>query len=253
MENEKIGGNIELLDTEDNDYDYDNSIEDEYGVKYSRDGKKLLCNTRHIPNGYNVREGTEIICDEGFYNCGRITSINLPDSLKAIGVSAFFGFRYLKHITIPKSVVSIGNNAFIECKSLTSIDLPDSITNIGYDAFASCRSLMKVKLPLGITSIPEGLFFRCSSLRKLIIPANVTSIDVGALQFCDALRIVVLPNSISSIEKNAFYNTPNLNCICVSYSNYEKIVNMLPKRLQDRVEPFSEETIDNVTSYKRRQ
>ena len=69
------------------------AIEDEYGVKYSRDGKMLLkASSSFREKEYVVREGTEVICD-----------------------GAFRGSRYLQSVTIPNSVTSIGYGAFIWC------------------------------------------------------------------------------------------------------------------------------------------
>ena len=47
--------------TEVTEQDWAEAIEDEYGVKYSKEGRRLL----KAPKGfshYNIKEGTEIIC-----------------------------------------------------------------------------------------------------------------------------------------------------------------------------------------------
>ena len=89
MNNPLISEYIESIKhSEDNLKD---AIEDKYGVKYSRDGKKLL-------KGYSsfwvkdsfVREGTEVICDGAFGYCKYLQSITIPNSVTKIGNYAFF-------------------------------------------------------------------------------------------------------------------------------------------------------------------
>ena len=118
------------------------AIEDEYGVKYSRDGKKLLkASSSFREKEYVVREGTEVICDGTFSSCKYLQSITIPNSVTSIGGYAFSECRSLQSITIPNSVKSIGNSAFEECRSLQSVTIPNSVTNIGYHAFYLCRHL----------------------------------------------------------------------------------------------------------------
>ena len=106
----------EVLSTEATEEDFKYAIEDEYGVQYSRDGKKLLDASSSLrEKEYVVREGTEVICDGAFSSC---------DSLQSV--------------TIPNSVTSIGDGAFSECESLQSVTIPNSVTSIGDDAFNVC-------------------------------------------------------------------------------------------------------------------
>ena len=56
-----------------------------------------------------------------FYNCGGLTSINIPNSVTSIGNYAFFWCTGLTSIVIPKSVTSIGNEVFKNCWTLTDV------------------------------------------------------------------------------------------------------------------------------------
>ena len=135
---------IEDLSTKATEEELKKAITDEFGVKYSKDGRKLLKAPQGLNGTYSIRKGTKIICDEAFrwsnFNgCSSLTSLVIPDSVTNIGDYAFSGCRSLTDIVIPDSVTSIGNNAFWNCRSLTGIVIPDSVTNIGKSAFFFCN------------------------------------------------------------------------------------------------------------------
>ena len=68
--------------------DLANAVEDEFGVKYSKDGLRLLKSNKHITN-YVVKPGTRVICDGAFCGCYILTSVTIPNSVTSIGGSAF--------------------------------------------------------------------------------------------------------------------------------------------------------------------
>jgi hypothetical protein len=59
---------IEIISTEVTEEDKKDAWTDEFGVRYSKDGKKLLKRTRNLTN-YTIRQGTRSICDEAFWFC----------------------------------------------------------------------------------------------------------------------------------------------------------------------------------------
>lgn len=56
--------------------DFEDSIKDGEGILYSKDGKRLLkgCDLHQL----EVKEGTEVICDDAFNNCYPIDVMNFP-------------------------------------------------------------------------------------------------------------------------------------------------------------------------------
>ena len=59
----------------------------------------------------------------------------IPNSVTAIGESAFNGCEGLTSVTIPNTVTSIGKLAFLGCKGLTNVTVPNTVTSIAEDAF----------------------------------------------------------------------------------------------------------------------
>ena len=56
------------LSTEVTEEDLANAVEDEFGVKYSKDGLRLLKSNRWYIRNYVVKAGTRVICNRAFYN-----------------------------------------------------------------------------------------------------------------------------------------------------------------------------------------
>ena len=141
--------------------DLANAVEDEFGVKYSKDGLRLLKSNENITN-YVVKAGTRVICDGAFAYCSGLTSVTIPNSVTSIGYGAFincYGIThpiivndmfvflpngYEGHYSIPENISKIMIGAFDDCSGLTSVTIPNSVTSIGNGAFADCSGLQSI-------------------------------------------------------------------------------------------------------------
>jgi hypothetical protein len=237
------------LSTEVTDEDIENGIEDEYGVVYSKDGKRLLKDLGCWCKTYTIKKRVKVICDNAFLMRPSLQSIVIPNSVTSIGDWAFEYCTFLKSIVIPESVTSIGNGAFHCCKSLQSIVIPESVTSIGTNPFADSgvRSIVshskyftvdrkalydqKEKLliacfskgyhfvvPDNVTSIGDWAFCGCESLQSIVIPNSVTSIGDWAFCGCESLQSIVIPESVTSIGNYAFYDCISLQSIVIPNS-----------------------------------
>ena len=195
----------EDLSTETTEEELKEALVDEWGVKYSKDGRKLLETPGELSGAYSVKEGTKIICDSAFWYCSSLSEIVIPSSVTSIGDSTFYGCNSLSEIVIPSSVTSIGDRAFSSCDSLSEIVIPSSVTSIGKSAFRGCNSLSEIVIPSSVTSICDWAFWNCRSLSEIVIPSSVTSIGKGAFYVCDSLSEIVIPSSVTSIGDSAFY------------------------------------------------
>ena len=210
---------------------------DEWGVKYSKDGRKLLKVPKELSGAYSIKEGTRIICDKAFSFCGSLSKIIIPSSVTSIGDNAFMGCRSLLDIVIPSSVTSIGDRAFNNCSSLKYISIPKSVICLNGNPFADwdgkleCLSpnfiyeddvlfnkdkskiisfrnqnVESYVIPNSVTSIGDSAFWGCRSLSDIVIPSSVTSIGDSAFWDCSSLSKIVIPSSVTSIGDCAFDN-----------------------------------------------
>ena len=239
----------EDLSTETTEEELKEAFVDGRGVKYSKDGRKLLRVSGELSGAYSVKEGTRIICDCAFSGCDSLSEIVIPSSVTSIGYSAFFGCDSLSEIVIPSSVTSIGKGAFSSCDSLSEIVIPSSVTSIGDHAFSGCDSLSEIVIPSGVTSIGNYAFSGCSSLKYIYIPKSVIGLNgnpfvewKGKLECLspnfvyeddilfnkDKSRIIsfrnqniesyVIPSSVTSIGKGAFTGCYSLSEIVIPSS-----------------------------------
>ena len=229
---------IEDLSTKATEEELKEAFIDEWGVKYSKDGRKLLKAPSDLKGDFSFKEGTKIICDSAFSMCNFLTSIIVPNSVTSIGEGAFSGCILLLKIIIPNSVTSIGDLAFMDsnalshivisnsvtsigdgtfygCNSLTNIVIPDSVTSIGDIAFSGCRSLSNIVIPDSVTSIGDYVFEGCTSLSNIVIPNNVTSIGSNAFKNCSSLSNIVIPDSVTSIGNGVFSGCLSLKYISI--------------------------------------
>ena len=226
----------EVWSTEVTEEDLKNAVEDEYGVKYSKDWKRVLKAPSRLTGRYSIRKGAKVIGKGAFFKCFSLTSINIPERVTSIGKSAFYKCNSLKSINIPESVTCIEDYAFAYCNSLKSINIPESVTTIGKGAFAfceiltcvnipksvtiienvtfrSCNSLMSINIPKNVATIGNGTFIDCNSLKSINIPESVTSIGEYAFAYCNSLKSINIPESVISIGEYAFRSCNSLTSI----------------------------------------
>ena len=239
----------EDLSTTSTKEEFKEALVDEWGVKYSKDGRKLLGAPEKLSGSYSVKEGTRIICNGAFYFCRSLSKIVIPSSVTSIGEWAFSNCGSLSTIVIPSSVTSIGDRAFSSCTSLKYISIPKIVIGLNGNPFADwngklqCLSpnfineddilfnkdknkiisfrnqnIESYVIPSSVTSIGDWAFSGCSSLSKIVIPSSVTSIGNGAFSDCCSLSKIVIPSSVTSLGNRAFEDCSSLSNIVIPSS-----------------------------------
>ena len=219
---------IEDLPTKATEEELEEAFVDEWGVKYSKDGRKLLKAPKKLDGIYSIRKGTKIICEEAFrwsktIGCLFLKSLVIPDSVTNIGDYAFWGCTSLKSLVIPDSVTHIGNGAFNACSSLKSLVIPASVGNIIGNPFSGWNGELKCLSPYFIydnkvlfdKDKSKIIAFRDKNMTSYVIPDSVSCIEFGAFWNCHSLKRLVLPDSVSSIGDWAFWNCRSLTDIVI--------------------------------------
>ena len=144
--------------------------------------------------GFNVNDGNVLI----------------PDGVKIISHSAFYGRNSIKKVILSESVELIEFSAFAECLNLEYVYLNDNLKCLEGLTFQNCISLKEVVMPTSIDNIGEYIFWRCESLEQITLPNNIDTIPRGMFDSCKGLTTVNTQSVITTIENSAFYNCKKL-------------------------------------------
>ncbi|MCI6822596.1 MAG: leucine-rich repeat domain-containing protein [Bacteroidales bacterium] len=155
-------------------------------------------------------EYTVVAIDEQAFRESDVTQIELPNTIKTIGLGAFYNASKLSNIEIPASVTEIGPSAFEGCRYLDTVVMGDNVTKIGSCAFFGCVCLTTVKLSNKIKTLEERTFTNCNSLKSVNIPTSLNKIGDVAFGGCDKLTSLTMPATLKTIGENAFYKCKNL-------------------------------------------
>ena len=218
------------------------TVTDEYGVVYSRDGEWLINALGCTVQEYWIKEGTKYINHVAFHN-SQVTHLHQPESLEAIGMDAY-GFSHIESLNLPKNLRYIpGVNPFTHCYGVKQVKcesewfvveqgllfsrdrkvLYGAVTNefperlvleeplkvIVNGAFNGRKRLKEVVMPDSVEELGKGSFVR-TSLERVRLSCNIKEIPTECFASCK-LREVVIPEGVEWIADGAFSENPLLN------------------------------------------
>lgn len=135
----------------------------------------------------------------GFQGCNALQKVVLPDSMRYLGVRAFFYSGSLTNVTFNKGLKYIGFRAF-QGSALGETSLPDSIERIEEGAFIFLNDFSIEKLPDSLTELCPNVFSGCKNL------------NIASLGFTVGQELSALDNNITAIGCNAFEEAGS-NCL----------------------------------------
>ena len=98
---------------------------------------------------------------KSFAECTSLTgTLNLPSSIRKLGLGAFQGCTGLSSLTINIGVRDIPRQCFNRCSGLQTVYLPSDLETIDDLAFGSCDYLDKVYIPRSVSYISSSAFAR---------------------------------------------------------------------------------------------
>lgn len=224
---------------------------DANGVLLNKDGSRLIAYPTAAPaQSYTVPASVKTIGESAFMYCtklktatlpdtletiepyafsnSKLTKINIPSAIRAVGACAFEETPWLKTrpdgvvyfgktavawagempeetvVTIKDGTTAIAGYAFQNQQMMLGVTIPDSVKTIGENAFMGCSFLPKVKLPNNLTKLETSVFESCERLKSVSLPKKLTSIGERAFMLCSGLKKMTLPAKLVSIGDMAF-------------------------------------------------
>lgn len=169
-------------------------------------------------------EGLDSIGKEAFQK-NYITEVTIPESVRAIGVTAFYDNQSLKSVTLNNSMEMINQSLFYYCQKLAVVHGGKNVKIVNKSAFRNCDSLRSIKDVAPVTidreafyncqkleslnfsrikSIGYNSFYQCYGLKEADL-TTLTSIENSSFIACTGLKKVTFGNGITTIKSNAFY------------------------------------------------
>lgn len=173
---------------------------------------------------WNIRE----VGSEAFRNCERLAMISLGRERK-IGEIAFYDCKKLHTVIMSDSLESIGQGAFAGCSNLKALYLPTKLKKIS-EALLSLSGVKKLKLPKNIEEIGK-LAFAGTPIEEISLPKGLKLIGNSAFARCENLKEIYLPDSVEIVEENAFYG----NATKISYYQKTKFEGDIPENSEKRL------------------
>lgn len=175
------------------------------------------CKTTIIPNSVTA------IGPTAFWGCSQLSSIVIPDSVSVIWWGAFTECNGLTYIDLPDALTEIGEGAFIGCSGLTSIDIPNTVTTLGSSAFSWCSNLTSITIPSGVTTIGNQIFEGCSCMTHV----NLLSITPPDLGFYGYAYDIDFPTSNEGFTIYVPYESLETYKITANWNVYESYMQPL--------------------------
>lgn len=154
-----------------------------------------------------IKEGTVGVANYALYNNSNVNQIYFPNSLKKIGMAAFYGCSALTTVRDQLSqITEISDYAFYKCANLSNVEISNKVKRIGRSAFYK-SGVMSVEISKNVEEIGPYAYYGCEDLLLLSFADNSALKKICEYAFGNdaSLKRVELPDRLSQIGKRAFY------------------------------------------------
>ncbi|HEY5507948.1 MAG TPA: leucine-rich repeat domain-containing protein, partial [Paludibacter sp.] len=173
-----------------------------------------------LTGSINIPSSVNAIGDYAFYGCNQLTAfeVEATNSIYASNDGVLLNHAQdtlficpvgkTGKYTIPNTIKAIGYSAFDACVGLTEIIFPITVSSIGSYAFEYCTGLIQTTLPINLTSIGSGAFYSCSNLQKFSIMNPIPpSIDYLTFSLVDktTCQLLVPIGSLVAYQNSSFW------------------------------------------------
>lgn len=154
--------------------------------------------------------GPTAIANLAFYNCSKITYINLGTGVTSIGQSAFRGTKHSGSLTIPDTCTTIGDYAFQAVTGITSLTIGSGCLSVGQLAFYGCTGITSLSLGSGIQTIGASAFRNLSNATGDISLPSIQTIGNYAFHTASKITSVTYGSSLTQLGDGVFANCTSI-------------------------------------------
>lgn len=170
-----------------------------------------------------------------FVNCGHLTSIFIPETIKGQDWGIFSGCENLHKVDVEDlysfikldvgafldgSPLSYGADLYLNGRIVKDLVIPEGIEVIGYGKFHNCTSIETVVFSSTVREAGMYSFSACPNLKDVdMLGSSLELIDGQAFVNASALEKVMLPETLKTIRGDAFAAINGPGC-----KNLKKIV-----------------------------
>ena len=150
---------------------------------------------------YN-KAGTTLVA----YAVGKTdTELVLAPTTTEIQAYAAIQGKNLMKVELPDTVKKVGLSAFSNCVNLVEADVGNGVTELPYGLFHNAKKLAKLTIGTSVTKIGRSILYYNTALKSLTIPANVQTVEREAFYNCTGLETLIIEDGVQTVYEWGFY------------------------------------------------
>ena len=166
-----------------------------------------------------VSEGITSIGDNAFHALSKVTSADIDDGVRMIGLLAFCQCDSLEQLKLPAGLMGVSERAFFNSKNLKVLTIAQDNDNFRTDESVLFDKKMETlycypagkegesyTVPDTVKTLWGGCFGCNDNLTSLTLPEGLKVIGPLAFAYTNGIANLDIPSSVEKIESRAFYD-----------------------------------------------